>query len=255
MLRWLFPWKQRMLEPRRANWLVSTTTRLLASGSLIVGLVSCGSGTNSAAIPVTTPSDSSNVLTREDVINIVSATAAAVNVPMVVAVTDRRGVVLAVFRKNGYSATTLANFQQVAPSDEVAVALARTASFFSNDQAPIGSRTVRFISGIHFPPGVLNTESAPLYGIENTNRGCSFNTSYLPGQSLPPSTLIHSNSPGLGILTGKANILDSDPNAVNPGGVPSSRTTASPEASAWSPTHPFRITTGSSSTPRSPERS
>jgi uncharacterized protein GlcG (DUF336 family) len=44
---------------------------------------------------------------------------------------------------------------------------------------------------------------------------------YLPGQSLPVPTLLHNSSaPGLGILTGKGNLLDSDPTAVNPGGVP-----------------------------------
>ena len=43
---------------------------------------------------------------------------------------------------------------------------------FANDQAPLSSRTVRFISGIHFPPGVKNTSNAALYGVENINRGC-----------------------------------------------------------------------------------
>jgi len=78
---------------------------------------------------------------------------------------------------------------------------------------------VRFISGIHFPPGVTNTASAALYGIENTNRGCSFNVTYLPGQSLPQARSL-TGATGLGITTGKADISDSDPNAVNPGGVP-----------------------------------
>ena len=100
------------------------------------------------------------------------------------------------------------------------MALARTASFFSNDQAPLSSRTVRFISGIHFPPGIDYTSNAPLYGIENTNRGCPFNAKYLPGQDFPPARSIDGSQPGLGILTGKANLNDSDPNAVNPGGVP-----------------------------------
>ena len=104
--------------------------------------------------------------------------------------------------------------------NNLAVALARTAAFFSNDQAPLSSRTVRYISGIHFPPGVAGAANAPLYGIENTNRGCSFNTTYLPGQAIPPATLINGSTPGLGIITGKANMYDSDPNAVNPGGVP-----------------------------------
>ena len=52
---------------------------------------------------------------------------------------------------------------------------ARSAAMFSNAEAPLSTRTVRFISGIHFPPGVPNTPNAALYGIENTNRGCQLN--------------------------------------------------------------------------------
>ena len=79
---------------------------------------------------------------------------------------------------------------------------------------------MRFISGIHFPPGIDYTANAPLYGIENTNRGCPFNAEYIPGQEFPPARSIDGSQPGLGILTGKADLNDSDPNAVNPGGVP-----------------------------------
>jgi uncharacterized protein GlcG (DUF336 family) len=104
------------------------------------------------------------------------------------------------------------------PSDELAVSLARTGAFFSNDQAPLSSRTVRFISGVHFPPGVANTESAALYGIENTNRGCNLAASLTT--TVPPATTIAGTSPGYGIITGKADLSDSDPTAVNPGGVP-----------------------------------
>src|SRR5439155_7166162 len=55
---------------------------------------------------------------------------------------------------------------------------------------------------------------------ENTNRGCPFNADYIPGKSLPPARSIDSTTTGLGIATGKANLFDSDPTAVNPGGVP-----------------------------------
>jgi uncharacterized protein GlcG (DUF336 family) len=215
------PAQARGVSPVRRTWRLGYArvgvAAVCAAGMLLAG---CGSTVNPAAIPVTTPDTANNVLTQAEVSSIIAATAASVNVPLTIAISDRRGVILAVYNKASAAATTYGNFQVVAPADEVAAALARTAAFFSNDQAPIGSRTVRFLSGIHFPPGVLNTESAPLYGIENTNRGCGFNTTYLPGQSLPAPTLLHINGPGLGILTGKANLLDSDSAAVNPGGVP-----------------------------------
>ena len=161
------------------------------------------------------------VLSLADVEAVVKATAESVNSEaMVIAVTDRQGDILAVYEKPNAPATALANFGNQAPTKEVAVALARTASFFSNNQAPLSSRTVRYISGIHFPPGIAYTGTAPLYGIENTNRGCPFNADYIHGQAFPPSRSIDGSQPGLGILTGKADLNDSDPNAVNPGGVP-----------------------------------
>ena len=116
--------------------------------------------------------------------------------------------------------TATGNFGATVDADELAVSLARTAAFFSNDQAPLSSRTVRFISGVHFPPGVAFTANAPLYGIENTNRGCALSSNFITGQAFPPALSISGAQPGLGITTGKADVNDSDPTAVNPGGVP-----------------------------------
>lgn len=155
-----------------------------------------------------------------DVQAVVQATASSVSDPLVIAVVDRAGNILAIYKEPGAPQTALGNFGQIVQSEELAVSLARTAAFFSNNQAPLSSRTVRYISGIHFPPGVANTESAALYGIENTNRGCSLNTTFAPGQSVPPATTISGTSPGLGVITGKADVYDSEPTAVNPGGVP-----------------------------------
>jgi uncharacterized protein GlcG (DUF336 family) len=125
-----------------------------------------------------------------------------------------------VFETPGAPTTAIGNFGQVVASDELAVGLARTAAFFSNDKAPLSSRTVRFISGIHFPPGVAGTPNADLYGIENTNRGCTLSPKFLPGQALNPSRSIDGTNFGPGIITGKADTNDSNPLAVNPGGVP-----------------------------------
>lgn len=195
----------------------------LLCAATILWLASCGggsSGSGSSANAPDPPPSGAVPLTAANVTTVVENAVKSVNVPMVVAVADRAGNILAIFDTPGAPATTLGNFGQTQDAHEVAVALARTAAFFSNDQAPLSSRTVRFISGIHFPPGVAGTENGALYGIENTNRGCTLSTNFLPGQSLNPSRSIDGTKPGLGILTGKADVNDSDPTAVNPGGVP-----------------------------------
>jgi uncharacterized protein GlcG (DUF336 family) len=139
---------------------------------------------------------------------------------MVVAVADRAGEILAVFQNAGAPTTSAGNFGVAVDSKELAVALARTAAFFSNNQAPLSTRTVRFISGVHFPPGVTNAPNGDLYGIENTNRGCPLNATFVPGKNIDPARSIDGLSLGLGIITGKADTTDSDPTTVNPGGVP-----------------------------------
>ena len=149
--------------------------------------------------------DPAPVLTAADVDAVVQGAAASVNSEaLVIAVTDRQGDILAVYAKPAAPPTATANFGVQANTQEVAVALARTASFFSNNQAPLSSRTVRYISGIHFPPGIPFTGNAALYGIENTNRGCPFNAAYIPGQEFPPARSIDGSQPGLGILTGQS---------------------------------------------------
>lgn len=159
---------------------------------------------------------------------IVQAAAATGNTDsLTIAVVDRLGVILAVWQGPSAPAQSPSNFGNAVNTTDLAVSLARTAAYFSNDQAPLSSRTVRFISGIHFPPGIMNTPNADLYGIENTNRGCPLSSSFLPGKNIPLPTLTDLVTPShLGIITGKAGIMDragNDTEAigdVNPGGVP-----------------------------------
>jgi uncharacterized protein GlcG (DUF336 family) len=174
------------------------------------------------AKPPTCPDDvptPQSALASAEVTTIIEAAAAALDSPpMTVAVVDRIGNLLGLYHTPG---ATSAN-------DDLAVGLARTGAFFSNDAAPLSSRTVRFISGIHFPPGIANTSNGALYGIEQTNRGCSLGVTFLPGQCVPPAGS-RAGGPckgatqtgcGTGPVTGKADLFDSDQSAVNPGGVP-----------------------------------
>ena len=104
------------------------------------------------------------ILTADDVLAVLSKAATALgNDTLAAAVVDRTGAILGVYARAA-----------AAPqSSDIAVSVARAGAMFANDQAPLSSRTVRFISGIHFPPGVRNTPNAALYGIELTNRGCA----------------------------------------------------------------------------------
>jgi uncharacterized protein GlcG (DUF336 family) len=189
------------------------------AGALMMLLIGCGGGSSTTPLLPPPPNPAVQPLQVADVQSIVTAAVNSVNVDMVVAVVDRAGFVLGVFRTQNAPATAIGNFGQTQNENDVAVALARTGAFFSNDQAPLSSRTVRFISGIHFPPGVMNQGPADLYGIENTNRGCTLVNDAAFESRIPPSLALGGGF-GLGILTGKANIDDSNATAVNPGGVP-----------------------------------
>lgn len=205
--------------------------------ALLALLIVTGPGAaRTVAAQACDPSAAQPPLCASDVQAVIAQAAAALNVPMTVAVVDRVGNVLGVFRKNGAPDQVFGNFPrektffQAAQQDavEVAVSLARTAAFFSNNQAPLSSRTVRFISGVHFPPGIRFTPNAALYGIENTNRGCELNVAFNPGKEVPRAKAVNGlpcNSAdrrgcSLGITTGKPDLFDSDSTAVNPGGVP-----------------------------------
>jgi uncharacterized protein GlcG (DUF336 family) len=188
-----------------------------------------------ATPPPAAPACGGPVLCAAEVAAIVTTAATALSADtLTVAVVDRLGNPLALFRKPGATGA----------DDDRAVGLARTAAWFSNDQAPLSSRTVRFVSGIHFPPGIARAPNAALYGIENTNRGCSLNAPLDPGAALAegrsvagilgslPCDPFDSSGCGPGVVTGKADAFDSVGRAVDPGGVPIFR-----PATGGSPAH------------------
>ena len=121
-----------------------------------------------------------------------NAALAADGAGMVVAVSDRAGNSLAIFRRPGASAGDV----------EKALSLARTGGFFSSRGTPLSSRTVRSISRVNFPESIPNQPAGALYGIENTNRGCDLGIPALP-------RLLNANDSGYGL--GMATV---------PGGVP-----------------------------------
>jgi len=210
---------------------------------------------SSTLLSQNTPSDRAGgpaqILTADDVRAVLTTAATALgNDTLAAAVVDRTGNILGVYARPGAD--------ERAP--DVAVSVARTGAMFSNDQAPLSSRTVRFISGTHFPPGIKNTPNAALYGVENINRGCRvdvqgdavFNAPFPRPKSIagvfgegagstplpcePSDTRGCARGgpmlddagealPSVGITTGKADVFDTgqdQPGAVpvNPGGIP-----------------------------------
>ena len=137
-------------------------TMLTLLAAAVVLLQSACGGAGSHHTNLDPPETTANQLSSADVQSVIQNAATAVNTPFVIAVTDRGGNILAIFRKAGAPPTATGDFGATISSDELAVGLARTASFFSNNQAPLSSRTVRFISGIHFPADIAFTGSALL---------------------------------------------------------------------------------------------
>ncbi len=162
----------------------------------VTSAAACGGSAGKGEAPGAGPPPSATAptLASDDVRALLEHAARAVDRDLVVAVTDRPGNILGVAANFPIDGAACTAPNPTPGSDcanaSFAVQLARTASFFSADQTPLTSRSVRFISDIHFPPRVDNTGAAALFGIENTNRGCSFDAGlgdglFQPGLVVP----------------------------------------------------------------------
>ena len=131
------------------------------------------------------------------------AAAASKSEDAIIAVVDRNGRILGVRTEGKVSTAITSSTVNLVFAIDGAVAKARTAAFFANNQAPLTSRTIRNLSqstiterevnsnpniadvnsvfrgpgfvapvgtGGHFPPSVPNTPPVDLFGIEHTNR-------------------------------------------------------------------------------------
>ncbi len=148
-------------------------------------------------------------LTAAEVSAILSkAAGASASTDAIIVVVDRPGHVLGVRIESSVVTAYTGNAPGLTFAVDGALSLARTAAFFANDQAPLTSRTVQFISqstvtqrevesnpnvadlnspfrgpgfvapigvGGHFPPKVPDTPPVDLFGIEHTNRDSIIN--------------------------------------------------------------------------------
>ncbi len=115
---------------------------------------------------------SSESLTQTDVENTIAHAveqAQRLNQHIVVAVSDREGNVLGVFRMTGASLDPtpvgVSGTSVTITNIDIAIRKARTAAFLSSDQHGFTTLTASYITRPHFPPGVLNTPAGPLFGV------------------------------------------------------------------------------------------
>ena len=117
------------LKRRQKTLALGILLALGIAGVLAFFLVGCGGGSSA---PVSPPAVATvPALQIADVQKIVQLAVNSANVDMVIAVVDRAGFVLGVFRTQNAPATAVGNFGQTLGANDVAVALARTAAFFS----------------------------------------------------------------------------------------------------------------------------
>jgi uncharacterized protein GlcG (DUF336 family) len=156
-------------------------------------LMSCGGGTSSApgvsgACDVTISSQP-QALTAAEVETIVAQGAQAANqigAKATIAVVDRVGNVLALYKMDGAGATIsirsgkvqgsvpkgLDGLSGVVPSEAAAIAKAITGAYLSSSGNAFSTRTASFIVQEHFPVGVDNMPGGPLFGVQFSQLPC-----------------------------------------------------------------------------------
>ena len=169
----------------------------LSGVALILSGCSGGGGGTSGAIVAPTPTPSptalyaipaGEALSVADVQNVVAHAAAearARSLPAVIAVTDRVGNVLAVFRMTAARATATTSpapngasidAQNLSiPAEAGAIAKAVTGAYLSSGGNAFSTRTASEIVQQHFPPapGAVGLESGPLFGVQFSQLPCS----------------------------------------------------------------------------------
>jgi uncharacterized protein GlcG (DUF336 family) len=210
--------------------------------------------------PNLSPDPPNVVLTPQEIQGILARAAAAdPNDDAIVAIVDRGGNLLGTRVEGNVSPAVTGNNGTLSFAIDGAISEARTGAFFGNDQAPLTSRTIQFISqttltqreinsnpnitdpnstlrgpgfvapieiGGHFPPGIAFTPQVDLFAIQHTNRDSS--TNILPGdgrfnvpnQFIPPGVNL-SAPDAYGVITGlPGGSTQSRGIGTLPGGVP-----------------------------------
>lgn len=135
-----------------------------------------------APTPNTNPI-TAGILTADDVRTIIAqgvSAAASINRPVTIAVTDKEGNVLGIFRMTGAPPTTTIRGGgngglegATVPAEFAAISKAGTSALFSTQGNAFTTRTASFIIQEHIPPGIDNQPGGPLYGVQFSSLPCS----------------------------------------------------------------------------------
>lgn len=177
-------------------------------GVLFAGLQSCSSGEQASSVGSAENSagiscdgscaDANSFLTIADVQTVIAqavAEATALGQNATIAVVDRVGNVLAVFRMNGAdTAVTISSGTgavgglegiAVIPDTLAAIAKAITGAYLSSEGNAFSTRTASQIIQEFFNPGETNQASGPLFGVQFSNLPCSdLNTRFTTTQGV-----------------------------------------------------------------------
>jgi len=173
-------------------------TGLLAGSALILaGCSGGGSGGGSTPTPTPAPApgpttlyavpaaESLSIADVQTVIARAAAEATARHLPAVIAVVDRVGNVLAVFRMTGAAANATTSpapngvnidaQNLTIPAEAGAIAKAVTGAYLSSGGNAFSTRTASMIVQPHFPPApsTAGLESGPLFGVQFSQLPCS----------------------------------------------------------------------------------
>ncbi len=143
-------------------------------------------------------------LTKDEVESIIAHAveqAQRLNQKIIVAVSDREGNILGVFRMVGARMDSAGlpfggGTVQITTVDTT-IRKARTAAFLSSNQHAFSTVTACFITRPHFPPGISNTAAGPLFGV---------GLSSLPGSDVMPNGNALNDAPG-GVPIFKGGVL------------------------------------------------
>lgn len=183
-------------------------------GMVLSGLAPMAAGSAAAAVYVAPSRQALTIANVQRVIAQAAGEAKARGAKATIAVVDRVGNVLAVYRMTGARATMriAAPTQLPAttfPAAAGAIAKAITGAYLSSSGNAFSTRTASMIVQQHFPPApsTPGLESGPLFGVQFSQLPCSDLNTRFPGSAAPIDAMIGPKRSPLGL-------------AADPGGFP-----------------------------------